>query len=252
VLFGSVHLLPGGLDWRPAALDQALAKATDLWFELPIDSATEDEASRLTLLRGRAPPGDTLWDHLTPAQRQGVETAAAQVGVSAEALAQMRPWLADLTLSVAADTRTGAVSDAGVEAQIQSSAPLSARRHALETVGEQVGFLASGTMAEQLQSLDETVREITTDPDLYERSVREWLAGDLAGLQHDDLDEVRTQAPAAYRRLILERNERWARILALVARRRGVTVVVVGAGHLIGPQGVPALLRARGLRVDGP
>ncbi|MGH6957179.1 MAG: hypothetical protein ACREEW_11005, partial [Caulobacteraceae bacterium] len=25
VLFGSVHLLPAGLDWRPAALDKALA-----------------------------------------------------------------------------------------------------------------------------------------------------------------------------------------------------------------------------------
>ena len=39
VIFGSVHVLPPGLDWRPKALDAALAKADDLWFELPIDPA---------------------------------------------------------------------------------------------------------------------------------------------------------------------------------------------------------------------
>jgi uncharacterized protein len=60
-------------------------------------------------------------------------------------------------------------------------------------------------------------------------------------------------APASYRRLIIERNARWARLLARVARNQpGVTVVVVGAGHLVGPAGVPSLLRARGFRVEGP
>ena len=52
LLFGSIHLLPPGLDWRPAALDAALAKADDLWFELPVDPATEQEAARLAMRLG--------------------------------------------------------------------------------------------------------------------------------------------------------------------------------------------------------
>jgi uncharacterized protein YbaP (TraB family) len=28
--------------------------------------------------------------------------------------------------------------------------------------------------------------------------------------------------------------------------------ITVGAGHLLGPKGVPALLRAKGYRVEGP
>ena len=43
-LVGSVHLLPAGLDWRPPELDAALGKAEELWFELPITPATDDEA----------------------------------------------------------------------------------------------------------------------------------------------------------------------------------------------------------------
>ena len=252
VLFGSVHLLPKGLDWRPPALTEALSQADDIWFELPINQATDDAALSMTLRKGRLAPGDDLWRRLTPLQRTRLEAAAATVGIPPQALASMRPWFADLTLSLASDTQAGAQATDGVETQIQSGAPPNARRHAFETVVEQVGFLAGGSNAEQIAGLDETVREMTTDPDLYARTVQEWMAGDLGGLQRDDLDTLKAAAPATYRRLILDRNRRWARVLARVARGPGVTVVVVGAGHLIGPEGLPALLRAQGFVVDGP
>ena len=78
------------------------------------------------------------------------------------------------------------------------------------------------------------------------------MAADLPALERDDFETLADIAPAAYRRLIVDRNRRWARVLARLAKRGGVTVVVVGAGHLVGPDGVPALLRARGLAVEGP
>ena len=253
VLFGSVHLLPGGLDWRPPALDRALAQADDLWFELPLDQATDDDARRLTLSRGALPPGDSLWAHLTPSQRDRVERAATGVGVAPAILTPLRPWMAELTLSLADDARAGALAAQGVEARLQADAPPAARRHALETVREQVGFLADARLGDQIASLDETAREMTIDGDLYARIVRDWMAADMANLQRDALDPLVSAAPAIYRRLIVDRNRRWARLLARVAKGdRGVTVVVVGAGHLVGPVGVPALLRARGLHVEGP
>jgi len=33
---------------------------------------------------------------------------------------------------------------------------------------------------------------------------------------------------------------------------QGEAVMVVGVGHLVGPDSVPALLRARGIPVEGP
>jgi uncharacterized protein YbaP (TraB family) len=165
----------------------------------------------------------------------------------------MRPWLVDLTLSLADDARSGGLASGGVEAKLQEEAPGTVRRHALETASQQVSFLAAGSLSEQVGALDETVRELTTDPDIYARTVAEWMAGDLGGLRRDVLSTMKAASPRAYRRLIANRNRRWAVVLERVARRsRGVTVVVVGAGHLIGPDGLPAMLRARGLRVDGP
>src|SRR5262245_49526316 len=40
-LFGSVHMLPPGADWRPAKLRTAIAQADDVWFELPLDAASQ-------------------------------------------------------------------------------------------------------------------------------------------------------------------------------------------------------------------
>ncbi len=252
VIFGSLHLLPRGLDWEPPALKAALAQADDLWFELPIDEATDDAARRLTAARGRLPRGRTLSALLTPIQRDRLARAAASVGMSVSELDRLRPWMADLELSQSQNAQAGALAVEGVETRIQSAAPPRAHRHALETVRRQVELLAGGDEAEQIAALDETTRELTEDPELYGRTVREWLAGDQQGLMRDGVERVRATTPDAYRRLVLDRNRRWAKILARLAGHSGVTVVVGGAGHMVGPQGVPALLRARGFRVDGP
>jgi uncharacterized protein YbaP (TraB family) len=252
VIFGSVHLLPSGLKWRSPALDAALAEATDVWFEIPINQSNDEAVRTLTTRKGLMPPNDDLWRHLTNDQRKRLEQAAASVGIPPSALSPMRPWLAELTLALASDTRSGAQANAGVEAAIQNDAPPTARRHAFETVDQQIGFLSGGTSEQQVASLDETVKEMTADPDLYQRTVREWAEGDLAALKKDDLDTMKAATPADYERLITRRNRRWADVLVRLVGGRGTTLVVVGAGHLIGPEGVPALLRARGLRVEGP
>jgi uncharacterized protein len=251
-LFGSVHILPRDVDWAPATLTAAIAQADEIWFELPIDEATDLEAARMVAQRGMAPPGEDLFSHLDQAQATRLTTTCQALAVSCASLARMRPWLADLTLSLAMDAKAGAVSGQGVEQKLQALAPPTAKRMAFETAALQIAILADTPLPDQLASLDETVTDYQDDPGAYQRMIDEWLAGDLTGLQKDALAPLAEAAPAFYRRLITDRNARWARILARRLEARGVVVVVVGAGHLIGPDGVPALLRARGFKVDGP
>ncbi|HXV00934.1 MAG TPA: TraB/GumN family protein [Caulobacteraceae bacterium] len=252
VIFGSIHLLPPGLDWRPPGLAAILAKADELWFELPIDALTGEEAARLARSRGLLPKGDSLFNHLSAADRARLEAAGERLGLPARFVSPMRPWLAEVTLSLAQDSRAGAVAGQGVEQQISAEAPAGVRRRAFETTSEQINFLAEASMADQVASLDQTIAEIADDPDLYQRVVKTWLAGDLEGLQRDALTPLAKASPRIYRRLITDRNRRWAAVLARRLKGQGVIVVVVGTGHLLGPDGLPALLKARGLAVEEP
>ncbi len=252
VLFGSVHLLPAGLDWEPQRLAEALSRADQVWFELPLDAATQMETERAAIARGSLPAGERLSDLLTTDQQARLARVAATLGVALDRLQILRPWLAEMTLSLAADERTGAMASQGVERRIGALAPASARREALETADQQINFLAGAAAPDQIASLDETLQEIEERPAAYSQEVAEWMAGDLAGLTAEALEPLRKAAPAIYDRLITQRNRRWAGAVNRRLDQPGVTVVIVGMGHLLGPGGVPALLRDRGIRVDGP
>ncbi len=177
---------------------------------------------------------------------------ADKVGVSGSALERLKPWLAEVTLSLLDDERSGAAAGRGVEQQIQALAPASARRRAFETPGQQIGFLAGAPLADQVASLDATLKEIEDQPDMYRRVLNGWMAGDLGELRADALDSLMAASPTLYRRLISARNRRWTRIIEARLSGAGDVVMVVGAGHLIGPDGVPERLRAAGVPVDGP
>ena len=252
VLFGSIHLLPPGLDWRPTALDQALATADELWFEVPITPVSEGEANSAALARGELPQGRRLSNLVTPDEAERLRRVAVALHCDPVAIDRMQPWMAEFTLSVAEDASGGADAFNGVEEQIQARAPPTAKRRAFETAKQQIGFLAGAPRKDQIASLGWTLSQIDSDPASYRRVVDEWLAADVAGLERDALAPLNAVSPTLYDRLIVARNRAWAKALTARLRRPGSVVVVVGVGHMVGPDGLPALLRAKGFSVEGP
>ncbi len=252
ILFGSVHILPKGLDWEPDALKAAIAKADDLWFEIPMDDAAILSASELAVEQGLLSQGQSLPAMLTPEGQARLTQTAKSFGMPPDGLNRLKPWLAEATLSVLACRRAGGEAEGGVEREISAAAPSTAQRRAFETLAEQIGFLANSPTAEQTASLEETLKQIQTDPGEYGRLVDAWMAGDLAALDREELEPMKRSSPALYSALITQRNARWTQAILARLRGSGQSVIVVGAGHLIGPDGVPARLRALGVAVDGP
>lgn len=252
VLFGSVHLLPPGLDWRPPPLAQAVASADDVWFELPVDATTETETAQLAAQLGLLPPDQSLFKLLPPADAQRLMRVAKLYAVDLAVLDRLRPWLADVALSGAAFQKAGAGAQDGVEKAVAAQVPARAQRRAFETPREQVEILSGAPMAEQIASLSETVKSMEEDPDAFAVLVKAWMAGDLKALDEEALEPMRNASPTLFRRLVSDRNARWTLTLDERLKGRGRTVVVVGMGHLIGPDGVPARLRALGYEVEGP
>jgi len=257
-LFGSVHLLSADTTWLTPELAHDVANADAIWFEIPIDTAGQAEVGQLAVQRGLLPADQTLSATVGPAVWGKVERTAKAVNLPPQNLQRLKPWLAELTLSVLDFQGQGARADLGVEQQLAKDAPLTTRREAFETVAEQIGFFADAPLADQIESLNETLDEIQDDPDEFKRLAADWARGDVHAIEAEALGPLQREAPDVYKRLLVDRNKRFAqRIEALLKggdsrQPANHILIVVGVGHLVGPDSVPALLRKDGYRVDGP
>jgi len=122
VLFGSVHILPPDLAWEPPKLKRAVARAHEIWFEIPLDDASMAAASLAAESEGLQPPGQTLSAELNPADRARLGVLSQTYAVPMEELDRLKPWLAEIRLSVASYRDLGASRDLGVEHQILEGA----------------------------------------------------------------------------------------------------------------------------------
>jgi uncharacterized protein YbaP (TraB family) len=251
-LFGSVHLLPPGVDWRPPALKDALAQADDVWFEAPMDPAGQAQLSQAAQDHGYLKDGEHLLLMLSPKGRQRLDWAAKTLDLAIDQLDRMQPWYAELNVELAMFNKLGANSSDGVEKQLWAGLSPSAKRVAFETPAEQVGFFADAPTKEQVASLELTLKEIGDAQHDYQDLLKAWLAGDVDRLNKREVQPLRKAAPRLYARLVQQRNARWVQALEARLKGSGHTVVIVGTGHLVGPDGLPAQLRADGYEVTGP
>ena len=252
VLFGSVHLLPPGLDWRPPALERALKSADDIWFETPMGAEGQQDATKAAQAHALLPPGQTLSSLLSKPARERLAKEAAKLGVAMDDMDRLEPWYAELMISNALYEKVGAERSEGVEIQLWQGANPAARRETFETPEQQVALFAAAPMADQVSSLEQTLKEAHDAERDYRVLLKAWMDADLKTLDQKVVGSLRKTSPALYAALVQRRNARWTEALNKRLQGSGRTVVVVGMGHLIGPDGLPARLRALGYSVEGP
>ena len=247
-LFGSVHLLPEGGFTVGDELAEALDEAERLCLE--IDTGAEDEAatSAVTLARAVDPEGRDLFE-LLGSDADDVRDAAAEAGVPLEALAMFEPWFAGLTVSVLALQAHGYDVQHGVEQIIQAEArDAGLPSCGLETLDGQLGLLDGLPDTLQKEILMQAIEEAGSIESLIEPMLDAWRRGDEAGLERSLEEDFEGYAELA-EALIYRRNERWAGQVSKMLEDDEDVLVVVGAMHLVGDRGLPALLAERGYRV---
>lgn len=244
-LLGSMHGLKPGTEWRGAAIGRAFDASSECWFEMvlpgPGDPATAMAVMRGIDLERRLP---TL---LSPAddRRLAARAAALNIPGGAGALDGMKPWLAWTVLEAHGMTATGLDPAYGVDRVLEEDAKAEHKTVVgLETLDEQVGFLADQPQATMLRALHQALAAPPGDWQMLVGLQRLWLAGRIDAVGRILSREGRT-APALFRTLLLDRNKAWARRLAGLRGSGKTILVTVGAGHLAGPGNLRDLLRAQ-------
>ena len=252
-LFGSVHLLPQGVNWLTPALDAALNEAQVVVFEIDLDESKNPAAMQQLIAKlGVLPAGQLLRKLLAPEQRAKYERVLTSLGLPAPNLDPLRPWLAAVTIGVQWIVAKGYDPNSGVDEKIWAWGQQNGKQLAhLEGIEEQLGAFAGLSLEQEIEFLIVTVEQIDEMPTMLDDLVNAWRKGDTQRLDkvlNADMDEF----PVLRDRLLKRRHEKWLpQIENMIAGGR-THVIVVGTAHLVGKDSVIAMLRAQGMTVDGP
>ncbi|MCI4662085.1 MAG: TraB/GumN family protein [Neomegalonema sp.] len=246
-LFGTVHMLDPSLTWRYPALDQAINQAQTFVFEAPTDPQGEAAAARYVAQYARNAPGKTLSSQLSRIGQKRLQRVSADLGIPVQQIDQFRPWFAGIVLSATWIQKQGSSPDAGVEQVLGAEAKArGASMQYLETIEQQLGYLSGMSPKAEVAFLDLALQDMVEDPKSLDRLMVHWLNADLDGMAREIFDHE-AQAPEVYDALFTRRNRAWAAQIKQMLAGSGKIFIGVGAGHLVGTQGVPALLRAQGI-----
>lgn len=251
-LFGTFHILPPSLGWTTPALETAMARTPITMTEADTDSPeTQARMAALVQELGLNPPGVTLSSQLGPERAKQLGLVAEKIGVPMAALEPMRPWLALLSLAVGAMQREGYTSEAGAEETILKKAATQKDNVAhLETAEFQIRALAGLGTEEWLADFERGLAQLADFEGFSKRTLTAWRTGDLQRIEEEMIGPMRASAPGAYKTLIIDRNVNWVGQIERIMAGADDYFIAVGAGHLIGDDGVVEMLKEKGYAVE--
>ena len=259
-LLGSFHLLKANDYPLSKDVDAAFADAKSLVFEIPPQEIASPELAMQMGQAGLRKDGTQLDSELSPALAKKLnmwltanDAGLQKTGFPPQTLQLFEPWFVGLTISIVEMTGRGLDPKLGLDEHFAAAAKTRGKPTAgLETGAQQIAFLDSMDHDEQLQFLDEALGESEEGRQEVEKLHAAWRAGDVATLWNGMAADMKRQYPKLYQHINIERNDAWVPQIEQRLKTPGHddTLVVVGALHLLGSDGVVEKLRAKGYKVE--
>jgi uncharacterized protein YbaP (TraB family) len=249
-LLGSVHVLkPTDSDLPPEAL-RAYTSAKALVMELDLNELDADQLLGSSLELETLPESQTLEQVLGADDYAKFLAHAQPLGLDPELVSHFQPWFAAVTLEQLELAKSGFEAGSGVDEQFAQRAQADHKPIiGLETMQEQLGLFAHLPLEAQRRFLMYTLDDADDSPDAIDAVVTAWRHGDTKTLQKL-LTEGYDEFPDLYRMLTTDRNRRWLPTITGLLHDNQDYLVIVGALHLIGDDGLVELLRHEGYTVE--
>ncbi len=242
-MLGTIHALPDGTDWRTPAIDAAIEDADRAVVEvvnLRDAAGVAETFARLSATPGMGP----LEQRVDPSIAGPLMEMAELSGIPPARFNDTETWGAAIMLA-----RVGAVGEPrnGVDRYILSRFE-GRPTYGFELAREQLGIFDALAEEDQRALLEGTVEEWEASKEDRGHLTRAWLSGDDAALEAATTTGIMAD-PELRAALLVDRNTKWLRNVLVHLGDRERPLFAVGAAHLIGPDGLPAMLEERGYTV---
>lgn len=255
-LLGSVHLLPPSAHPLPPALEDAYRDAELLVVESDLEALSSADAQMQLLGAAQSDAPEGLRAEIDAETYARLGRQARAVGLPPEFCDAFHAWFCALTLEVTGFLRAGFSPELGVDQHYYGRARRDGKAVAwLESPEEHLALFMQ--MPERLGAafLEATLDAYAAQTATPAALVRAWRSGDVAFMRAR-VEDLRAAHPDAHARLLADRNRAWLKPLDFWLRDTRPALVIVGAAHLIGDDGLVELLSRQGFALeavgDGP
>ena len=249
-LLGSIHLLKSQDAKLKPIIDETFNKSQRLAFEVDLTQENPEQIQKLIWQKGINLDGKTLQQKVSQETFQSATVWANDLGIDIKVLNPLKPWLAGLTLTVMTLQKLGYNPESGIDRQLARRAKLANKPvSGLETHESQFDVFDRLTPALQEMMLRQSLKEVEQIGGMVDDMVRAWRDGDIVAAEKLFLGSMK-EFPEIREKLLDERNRNWLPQIEKFIASGEATLVVVGAAHMVGKNGIIELLKARGYKLE--
>jgi len=248
-LGGTVHVLAAADYPLPEEFNQAYERADRLVFETDMQAINSPAFQLQMVQRLTYNDGRSLKDELGTQAYDALQAYSRKRSLPMAMLERFRPAMVSLVIVMTELERLG-INDTGVDEHFYRRAKADGKPVGqLETPQAQLEFIAGMGQGQEDALILNSLRDAEQVADMMAGIKTAWRSGDRAQLVKVGLEPMRRDYPALYQDLLVKRNQAWLVKLEQMLKNADTELVLVGAMHLVGDEGLLTQLRARGYEV---
>jgi hypothetical protein len=248
-LGGTVHLLRPSDYPLPEEYEQAYQNSSQIYFETDLSAMSDLSVQTQMLQQLTYQDGGSLKGVLSNEAYAALSDYIDEAGVPLTMMEKFKPGMVVSMLQVMEFQRIGFTPE-GVDAYFNARAISDSKSIGqLETVMEQIGFLASMGEGNESEFILLSLRDLEETADLMDGMIAAWRLGNNSELADLFINEMKNEAPELYNSLLRQRNLNWIPQIDQMLKDNDTEFVLVGAAHLVGDEGLLKLLELKGYQV---
>lgn len=249
-VLGSIHYLKQENYPLKKSIQDAFDECQKLVLEIDPYDATPQRAQQIALETARYRDGTELQQHISSETYKLTQRRVRELGLEMLQMAPFKPWFVAISLLSLKLQKMGFDPNYGLDRFLADQARGGGKTiRGLESLESQFGLFDELSSSEQDSMLRETVSELDVLNKSVDPLVQAWLSGDARAVENLLLTSMKEYS-AVYQKVVIDRNRRWLADLIKMLEQGEKAMVVVGAAHLVGKDGLIELLKQRGYTVE--